>query len=104
MKARALLLVALLTTAACGGQTSLSADDLTSEERQLRSLVEEIGLVRETIDARHTTRAFIRGHGRHLLQTAVEHAKKLAVARTTPELQPRLDRLARQFAALALQP
>jgi sigma54-dependent transcription regulator len=84
---------ALLCLLACSKSTTLTSEQLASEQKQLRSLDAEVALLMEVAARGHVTRHFVRGHVEQLRQTIEEHRKKLSQATPPPGAEPQLARL-----------
>jgi outer membrane murein-binding lipoprotein Lpp len=84
-----------LLVAGCGSGGTLSAKALSQESSTVQSLAAEGALLARNSAAGRTTHVFTRVHSEYLHKAASQSAKSLQSAKTTPVLQPKLERTAR---------
>jgi hypothetical protein len=84
-----------LLAAGCGSGGMLSAKALSQESSTLHSLAAEGALLARDSAAGRTTHVFTRVHSEYLHKAASQSAQSLQSAKTTPALEPKLERTAR---------
>jgi outer membrane murein-binding lipoprotein Lpp len=84
-----------LLAAGCGSGGTLSAKALSQESSTVQSLAAEGALLARDSAAGRTTDVFTRVHSEYLHKAASKSAQSLQSAKTTPALQPKLERTAR---------
>ena len=84
-----------LLAAGCGSGGTLSAKALSQKSSTVQSLAAEGALLARNSAAGRTTGVFTRVHSEYLHKAASQSAKSLQSAKTTPALQPKLERTAR---------
>jgi outer membrane murein-binding lipoprotein Lpp len=84
-----------LLAAGCGSGGTLSAKALSQESSTVQSLAAEGALLARDSAAGRTTHVFTRVHSEYLHKAASKSAQSLQSAKTTPPLQPKLERTAR---------
>jgi hypothetical protein len=88
-----LALVAVLLTAACGGQGTLGAKALGEQSKAVQSLAAEGALLAQDSAAGKSTGIYRREHSNELSTAASKAEASLASARTEPALEPKLRAL-----------
>ena len=94
------LAAAALFALACSSSTTLSHEQLESEQKQLRSLEAEVTLHETIVSNGRATQSYARGHARYLAQAAQEHITQLAKKTPAPGDEAEFRRLQAGFAAL----
>jgi hypothetical protein len=86
-------LLAVLLTAACGGQGTLDAKALEQQSKAVQSLAAEGALLAQDSAAGKSTGIFRREHSNELSAAASKTEASLASASTEPALEPKLHAL-----------